>query len=337
MMNKNLRILAGVTALLIAVLFAVQLGDRSQPGADALLFPDLRSRINDATTLTITRADDEDATVIRKTADAWVNESRDDYRVDVGKLRELLLALSEAKTIEQKTANPDRYGQLGVGDPANEGSKGTRLQVAGDGLLLDLIVGNVAQPGYRYARRFDDTQSWLIDKDPSIPASTADWLVKDIVDIKADTVRSVTITHPDGEEIRISKASAEQTDYDVADIPADRELSYATVANGIAGALNALAFDDVRKGDAFAGDAVTTAFETFDGERITVLSREEDGTNWIMLSAASGAIEDGAENDAAAINEQVAGWQFTIAAYKANQLTRRWEDILKAPPETEQP
>ena len=198
------------------------------------------------------------------------------------------------------------------------------------------MLGNVAQPGYRYARRFDDATSWLIDQDPSVPATSADWLVRDIVDLKADGVRAVTIVHPDGERIRVSKESEAQTDFDVVDMPADRELSYPTVANGIAGVLNALSFDDVRaSSDVPADDIVITTFETFAGDVITVTSREEDGNYWIALSATAGETEEGVESVAAGIAARSRGWEYQVAGYKANQLTRRWEDILKALPEDE--
>jgi hypothetical protein len=330
MNSGNLKILAGATIVLVGVLAVSQYDGGDSDRVDELLFPALREQINEATTISVTRAGEHGEVVIRKTADTWVNASRNDYPADVGKIRQLLLQLSEAKLTEQKTANAEHYGQLGVQDPAEEGSKGTRLKISGEALSFDVVLGNVAQPGYRYARKFDETQSWLIDEDPTIPANAADWLVKDLVDIKADAIRSVTIRHPDGEEIRIGKESAEQTDFDVADIPAGRELSYATVANSIAGALNALTFDDVRAGDALAGDTVSTTFETFDGDRIEVLATGEEDGDWISIRAASADSESEA---AAAINDRTQGWQFRIAGYKADQLSRRWDDILQALPE----
>ena len=328
-MNKsNLKILAGTTIALIAVLLALQFSSRdSTLNDDGLLFQDLRDRINDVTTLTITRAGDAGVTVIHRTADNWVIASRDNYPVDIARIRQLLLQIAAAKMVEQKTSDPDLYSQLGVQDPAIEGSKGTRIQVSGPDVSYDLIVGNVAQPGYRYVRKFEVSRSWLIDKDPGIPGSPAEWLVRDIIDIKSADVRSVTIRHPDGEEIRMSKDSADAPEFAVVNIPDGRELSYATVANGIGGALNALTLDDVRKGVAIETDAVSTTYETFAGNRIVVLTNEEDGESWIALTVAPG---DDADTDAASLNERVQGWQFRIADYKANQLTRRWEDILKA-------
>ena len=327
-MNKgHLKILAGTAAALIAFLIVMQMSNRDSGPDNARLFPGLKAQVNDIAIVTITRAADETPTVIRRASGTWVIASRDDYPIDIGKLREFLLQITDAKILERKTSNPDLYAQLGVQDPAIDGSKGARVQVSGEGVAYDFIVGNVAQPGYRYVRKFDDSQSWLIDKDPRLPRSAAEWLVKDIIDVNSTDVRSVTITHPDGEKIRISKESADTANFDVADIPDGRELSYSTVANSIAGALSALTLDDVRKSGEAGGESVSATFESFDGRRFVVLVTKDDDENWITVTPSP--VGD-ATADEAAINDRLAGWQFRIADYKANQLTRRWDDILKA-------
>jgi len=321
-MNKHhLKILAGAAAALILLLVAMPSGKRDAVTGNDLLFPALRDKVNDVTVLTVTRAGDENATVIRKTSDNWVVESRDDYPADIGKIKELLLQLADAKTIERKTSNPELYSRLGVSDPAMALSDGTRLQVSGNEVDYDIVIGNVAQPGSRYVRKFADSQSWLIDKDPALPDSATDWMVRDIVDLKSSDVRAVTIMQADGEEIRISRESTDVANFDVANIPDGRELSYATVANSIAGTLAALTLDDVRQGGALEENVVTTTFETFAGASVVVLTSKEDDESWISLSGTSAALTE--------------GWQYKIADYKADQLTRRWDDILKAEPEAE--
>ena len=331
MNSKNLKILAAIAIVLIAIVTVMQFrGDDSISSGD-LLFPDLKSNINSIDSVTVTRAGTDGITEINKDSDSWTIASRDGYPVSVGALRQLLLQLADAKLVEQKTSSPDRYHQLGVREPNIEGSKGVRLTLSGPEVGYELIVGNMAQTGYRYVRIADDAQSWLIDQDPRIPDSVGDWLVKDIIDIKSADIRSVTIHHADGEEIRISKESAESTDFDVVDIPDGRELSYATVANGIANVLNALTLDDVRKAAESNAGTVTTTFESFDGSTIVVVTDNSDTDSWISITASRNAEgSPGAE-----IMDRVAGWQFKIPEYKANQLTRRWADILKAEAETD--
>lgn len=357
-MNKrNVRSLAIACIALAVVLVVLQTGKDDTSTGGSLLFPELKADINSITRVSVTRAGEDEATVISREADSWVVTSRDDYAADIGILRELLLALADAKLVERKTSNPDLHSELGLRDPAVEGSKGILLELQGAASEYRLIIGNAAQGGYRYARIADDPQSWLIDRNPRMPESPGDWLLDNIIDLKSAQVRSVTIAHPDGEEIHISKESPDATDFGVLNVPDGRELSYATVANGIAGALNALTLDDVRKANEVAADAVTTTFDTFGGVRVIVNTLQADDENWISLRAEAAeqapaadtegeagnetAQEDEATDEAEeasgegvespdAINARVAGWQYKIPDYKANQLTRRFDDILKA-------
>lgn len=327
MNNKNQKILALVSVALILILIAMQFGGDDSVSNGRLLFPELKSRIDTMTSLTVTRAGADNVTEISKDSDHWVNTSRDSYPANVNKLRQILLQIADARIVEQKTSNPDRYSQLGVQDPGIQGSKGVQLTLAGPDMNYELIVGNLAQAGYRYVRIAEELQSWLIDQKLEIPDSDGEWLVREIVDIKSADIRSVSIEHADGEVIGISKESAESTVFEAANIPDNRELRYSTVANSIAGVLNALTLDDVRKAAALSSEAVSTTFETFDGANVIVMTDNIEGESWITLQVTGGADTD---STVAGINDRVRGWQFKIANYKANQLTRRWEDILKA-------
>ena len=132
--------------------------------------------------------------------------SRDNYSADVGKVRELLLAVADARVLEEKTANPERYEALGVRDPEEVGSVGVQLSIGGtiggNGTAADLIVGNLNQGAYRYVRRAGDARSLLIDANPEVPDDDSDWLATELVDLAAAEIESVTVRHADGEEIR---------------------------------------------------------------------------------------------------------------------------------------
>jgi predicted regulator of Ras-like GTPase activity (Roadblock/LC7/MglB family) len=166
-----------------------------------------------------------------------------------------------------------------------------------------------------------------------------------IVDIPSDRIQKVSIAHADGETIAIEKSSRDLTDFSVLAVPEGRELSYATVGNGIAAALRTLELDDARR-TADGDVATTTVFDTWDGLRVTATVSSENDESWVAFHAEELPIEadvDSSEDsDAVAatpsdrfesagdINERLNGWQYRLPDHKTDLLVRRWDDILKS-------
>ena len=386
--SRNVKILAVVVLILFGTLFALNSGDRSgTSGGDELLFPELKSRLNDITVVTIT--DDEGEIALRREADEdgnspagrWIAPDYDGYPVDTANLRRLLLAIADARKVEQKTSDPEFYERLGVQDPGESGG-GVLVSARGDNAAIALILGDTAQGEFRYARIPDQAPSWLINQNPTLPADRAGWLLPGIVDIDASRIESAVIQHTDGEVVTARKANADEVNFDVENIPEGRELRYPSVANSIGAVLGNLTLEDVRRADSLAEDAAisTAEFRTFDGLELLlrihsraagdpegenadansdgdVNGDSDGGQHWITLKATAvpapaddepqesaedtdaaddtgDAAEAAAEettnpvDEAAGINNRVSGWMYRIADYKADQLTRRREDLL---------
>src|SRR5690606_601435 len=116
------------------------------------------------------------------------------------KLRQALTALAEARVLEQKTANAELYGRIGVEDTSAPTATGISVALTAPGRDLPaVILGNAEGSRYRYVRRAGEAQSYLIDRNPDVPRAAAQWLDSVIVSIGPDRVREVTITHSDGE------------------------------------------------------------------------------------------------------------------------------------------
>ena len=62
------------------------------------------------------------AVSLHKAADNGRWPQRGDYPADVAKLRKLLLALGDAKIVEEKTSSPANYPIIGVEDPTKPGA-----------------------------------------------------------------------------------------------------------------------------------------------------------------------------------------------------------------------
>ncbi|MDH3531616.1 MAG: DUF4340 domain-containing protein, partial [Gammaproteobacteria bacterium] len=191
MSRKTLQVLIAVVVGLVLTLLVLDSTDRNDaPNEAGPLLPGLKSRANEVEQVRISRSAGEESVTIRRDGGAWVVSDRDDYPADVGKLRQLIIALADASIVEEKTSNPEQYEKLGVDDPA-EGGDGARVFAGGEGFSYEVILGDSAQRDFRYARLPDQATSYLIDKNPTVPDSVGDWLLPDIVDISAERVRKV--------------------------------------------------------------------------------------------------------------------------------------------------
>ena len=114
MSNRTVRNLVIVLFALVAIVIGLELSDSntSPAGAGDRLFSELREQINQLDKVTIDRPQtetDSEQTVIVKNDTGWAVDTRGGYPADVGKVREVLLALADAQILEEKTSNPERY------------------------------------------------------------------------------------------------------------------------------------------------------------------------------------------------------------------------------------
>lgn len=355
MNRRSLFVVAAVAV--IAILLAIAGRRQSAPEKDtgALLLPGLTESLNDVDRVVISKAPGEIVATLVRGSSGWSVAEKDDYSADVAKVRQALVALGEARIVEEKTADAAFYDRLGVESIDLATASGTAVAIyAATAEFPVLILGDEANSVSRYARHADEARSFLIDRNPDVPRSTAQWLIPDIVDVGGARVQSVTITHADGERLALSKDDEEQANFSVADIPEGGELSYPGVANVIGNALRELKLDDVaRVTDGEGGAAVVTELRTFDGLIVTMTGTMVGEEAWVTFAASA---EPGAEVDtspeeaeaadaaavaaagtsdpaaeAEAINARVDGWRYRIPQYQYEQLTRRLADLLKAP------
>lgn len=350
MNNRSLLIVASIALILVVLVVFTQPRQETSTAGTGLLLADLEGSLNDIDEIRIVKAASETVATLMRSDAGWSVAERDGYPADVGVIREALLALAEARNIENKTSNPDYYDRLGVEPIDSETASGIAVTIARAGTSLPtIILGANVGTSYRYARRADEDLSLLIDRDPEVPRETGQWLVADILDVRGTRVQAVTITHADGESVAISKANRDQANFDVADVPEDRELQYPGVANVIGNALRELKLEDVRRLDANWEPVVTTQFKTFDGLVITARGFALDEESWLSFEAGfdpQQAVDFGTEaveesldavdtgpdprEEAERINSRTAGWAYRIPSFQYDQMTRQMADLLKA-------
>ena len=118
MNRRTFAILAVVAVLLAGVAWFAQRGGDSASiaGASAgqLLLPRLAEELEGITAIEIVGAGDMRLARIERAAEQWVVVEQDGYPAATGKVNGLLIALAEARIVEEKTANPEFHARLGV-------------------------------------------------------------------------------------------------------------------------------------------------------------------------------------------------------------------------------
>lgn len=313
---------AAVAAIAIAAGISLSRTPQSEGSqAEGPVLPLLAEHVNDVKRISLTSGGQKRIATLEKGDNGWSLAEKNGYRADTGKVREWLLKLSQARLVEQKTANEQRYADIGVADITAADAKGVLVALEGLPQPAQLIVGNVNPRGdSTYVRRAGEKQSWLA-KGNLIPDRTAaNWLDKTVTDIAATRVRELVLEKPGAKPLRVFKAQPSDTGYALADLPKGRQLSSEFAANTLATVLAGLNFDDVFA----AADAAAPAdaklhrarFTTFDGIVVQIDSWNQDGKAYARLSAQ----RDAAIGDAAIAAAQAkakADWEAAQAAAAA--------------------
>lgn len=295
MTSRTLVILAGV---LVALALLAMLGGRDDAPpsrSGELLLPELGAALGEIDRVQLAGPGATTGTTLERLPDHWAVAEKQGYPADIGKIREALRSLADARIVEEMTSNPAYYDRLGVADVDSEEARGVELSAFAAGApQATVIIGDAVGGEQQYVRESGEPTSYLVDVALDVTAAPSDWLDRLIIDIPSTQIESVSIEHPDGETLRVFKASAEQTNFDVADIPEGRELSYPGVANVIGNTLRDLRLEDVRPaadsesdedGDAADQSRTTAAFRTFDGLVVTATAIEHDGETWVRFDA----------------------------------------------------
>lgn len=345
MNRRSLTVLLGTLAALLVLAGLLSLGQRDRGAGPALLLPGLRAALNDIDRIVVTGPGEAAVATLTQDGYRWVVVERGGYPADVAALRPLLIALAEARILEETTANPALYARLGVQDLDQPDADGLRIALArGEETLGAVLLGDSPAAGQVYARRAGEARSYLVSADLDPGRDTSDWLQKPLLDLPADRIATVTITHPDGEVLRLQRDPADGFGFTVANLPEGRELRWATIADGIAGALGSLALEDVAplagaddpavaSGALDDADAIVARFQATDGLVVEALAWQvPDGTRVSFRAEATGdpSAEDAGQQlrEAEEINRRTAGWLYTLPTFKAEQLVKRLDDLL---------
>ncbi len=303
---------------------------RSLP-AGVKLFADLATQQGVVARITLTQGK-ETLTLVRQ-GDTWGLVEKGGYPVAPEKIRQILVDLTEAETLEGKTSTPELYARLNVDEGENASSR--RLTLYGDkgAVLVDVILGklrasavNAAALGIDkpmlYLRKAGEAQAFLVESRLNPKVAALDWLAKDLFDLPQEQVSTVTLTGADGAIIEIARAAeATPPDFIVTNPPEGRVSKIGWAVTGVAATLEAMTLEDVRSAASLPADApkAQSRFTLTDGAPITLSLVNADGADWAVFEG---------ENAALKVTQ---GWAYKLPSYKLERLQKSMTDLTEEP------
>jgi len=294
MKSKTIALLAGITivGILLAV-FANREPSSSLPKSGQLVFPDLMNVVNDVNEVVI-ETQEQTMTLVRG-EQTWGVKEKAGYRADVEKVKQVIVGLADLRIHESKTQNPELYERLGLLDKDQEGStsKTVTVKTADNSEAAKLVIGNQrpAKGNPRmsdiYVRKPGDPQTWLAIGNVPIETMPDEWLDKEVTALPTKRVRQVTVTHPKGDTLHLSKAKPDDLDFHLDSIPSGFKISSQFNLNNVVGTLVQLSLEDVKpqaEVDFSANRGVSAVLETFDGLRLHVQTTKLDEHVWGKFS-----------------------------------------------------
>ncbi|AOE87133.1 DUF4340 domain-containing protein [Pseudomonas sp. TCU-HL1] len=328
--RKSLIMLGLLAAGLGGAYFIQQERSRPQPQQTSvsreLLLPDLQGKLAAVTALDVRRPEQPDLRLERR-GDVWVLPAKADYPAAGQSVASLLRALSEARKVEAKTANPALHGRVGLADKGNPDEQGTRITLLrGSDAPLELLVGRSAQQGSgQLVRLYGDNQVWLIDQLLPMPATELNWQDRRIVEVPFTSIRQVEVAYPNGTRLTVYRDSAEEPNLKPRQMPKGRRLAHEAAANGMATLFSALEFADnaplaqVK----FKGKPLLEfSLSTFGGGELRGQVYGQGEQPWLVL-----------KDKRKLGDEQVPGkldWAYRLEPFQYQALAKKLEDVLAA-------
>jgi hypothetical protein len=294
-----------------------------------MLMPELKSSLNGLTEIMVSHGE---TTLMLKKADEgrWVIPAFSNYPVDLGRLRGMLNELSHSTLLEKKTAREENYGRLGLQD-----AEATRVTlIANDQTVGDLLIGKPAERrrNATYVRFPDKPQAWVASGRLQTGSDLKQWVRQEVVNIRQDRVKEVSVEHAGGPSVRITRDTVE-ADFRVTPEPKEINKSVEYQLMTIPQLFTRLKLVDVMaERELRASGRDVTVMQTFDGLTLRLRFNGEGESwpeYWVTLEASTtGEASDEVKKEAEDINTRTAGWAYRFAPYLMTQLRTTPEGLM---------
>ena len=361
--------LVTITVIVAATIFANLRAPQSDK-QKASFFPELTKQIESVNYISIKGYNDS-INLTRKN-DIWGIDEFDGYPALPEKIKSAVLGAADLKINASKTALPRLYHRLGVEGPEIEDTASLLLTLSdsNQNKIIEVIVGkprlssSAKNTSGLYVREPEKEKSYLVDGVLDISAIKTDWIKRSLFDIPAEAVKSVSVSHADGDSYTLYKNEKGQEYFELEDMPNNQELASELIINRFGTILQDLQISGARllddepgrkgnEANVFAINSLTRLDSTikvmtFEGIVMRITSFKHDGIAYASFKFSydeeigKNNNEEEVKNEdvktyIANLNLDTKNWWFEIPEFKydiiktrSNKITR---DIQKITPE----
>jgi Domain of unknown function (DUF4340) len=213
------RFIALIVAAALAISGALYLSAQRNVRRDthgAALIPTLAGELNTVTALSVRRGSAAPTVTVHEKDGRWTVAERGDYPADVAKLRKLLLALSDAKIVEEKTSNPANFAVIGVEDPSSPAATGAEISVTARDGKHAVIIGKPVGGG-NFARRSGDNASYSVEPGISFESEPRFWIDSRLLDVAVAGIQRIEVKPAAAPSYTVHRVVAASTNSSAAD------------------------------------------------------------------------------------------------------------------------
>ena len=314
-------LIAAVLAISGALYLSTQRNLPRDPHGMPLL-PSLAGELNTVTAVSVRRASATPTATVHLKGGRWTVAERGDYPADVPKLRNLILALSDAKIVEEKTSNPASFPIIGVEDPSSPGAAGAEVSITAQDGAHAVIVGKPVGAG-NFARRKGEDTSYSIEPGISFETEPRFWIESKLIDIPAAKIQSIEVRPASGTAYTVHRAAAAADTFTLDGVPPGRKAADSAALAPSPTLLSGLTADDVTPvGDIDFSKLNVATVTLSDGDVITITGAASGEKRRVQLRSSKDA----------ALDAKAAGRAFEIAPYQYDAIFRPVEQMLAPKP-----
>jgi hypothetical protein len=294
-----------------------------------------------------------DTTVLKRVQGRFFITNKGNYPASIAKLNDLVTRVLDIRALEKVTSNPENFERLGV-DP-NGARSVVKFMKQDNALITGVSISNPGPDGQIYVRLLPTNDVYITSPVAILPNAPMDFIQEQVLDIQESKILSVTSSDPNGGYTLTYDPNNDKVTLDQ-QLPEGKKLKDSE-AKTVVRALKSFRITDVMRATSskknLKFDQVYVC-RLNDSTVYTIQLARRAKESFIKCSAEfkreSKVFIDGNESEeqlkskeqqllagdaALDFNNNHEAWIYRIAEYKADELTKKLDELLEDLPKQE--